>query len=35
MLAIRKSTPLFRLETQAEIQQRLAFHNTGPAQIPG
>lgn len=35
MLAIRYSTPLFRLQTAAEVQQRLAFENTGPEQIPG
>jgi pullulanase-type alpha-1,6-glucosidase len=34
-LAIRKSSPLFRLRTAAEVQQRLRFHNTGPAQLPG
>jgi len=34
-LAIRKSTPLFRLPTGAEIESRVAFHNTGPGQIPG
>jgi pullulanase-type alpha-1,6-glucosidase len=35
MLRVRYSTELFRLETAAEIQARLAFHNTGPDQIPG
>jgi pullulanase-type alpha-1,6-glucosidase len=35
MLAIRQSSPLFRLPTAADVQQRLAFHNTGPDQIPG
>ncbi len=35
MLAIRQSSPLFRLRTQQEVQDRLAFHNTGPTQIPG
>jgi len=35
LLAIRKSSPLFRLRTQAQIDQRLKFHNTGPFQIPG
>ena len=34
-LAIRKSTPLFRLRTAADIESRLGFHNTGPHQIPG
>ena len=35
MLRIRKSSPLFRLKTRAEVQKRLHFHNTGPDQIPG
>jgi pullulanase len=35
MLAIRKSTPLFRLHTGAEVSGRLAFWNTGPSQLPG
>jgi len=35
MLAIRKSSPLFRLRTAEEITQRVAFHNTGPTQVPG
>ncbi|MBT8208307.1 MAG: pullulanase-type alpha-1,6-glucosidase, partial [Acidimicrobiia bacterium] len=35
MLAIRKSSPLFRLSTADEIQDRVAFHNTGPSQVPG
>jgi pullulanase-type alpha-1,6-glucosidase len=34
-LAIRKSTPLFRLRTAADVKNRLRFHNTGPSQIPG
>ncbi|MDW8318929.1 MAG: pullulanase-type alpha-1,6-glucosidase, partial [Anaerolineae bacterium] len=34
-LAIRSSSPLFSLPTAADIQARLAFHNTGPNQIPG
>jgi pullulanase/glycogen debranching enzyme len=34
LLKIRASTPLFRLRTAAEIQRRLTFHNTGPAQEP-
>ena len=34
-LAIRKSTPLFRLRTAADVENRLRFHNTGPNQIPG
>jgi pullulanase-type alpha-1,6-glucosidase len=35
LLQIRSSSELFRLETAAEIQARVAFHNTGPTQIPG
>lgn len=35
MLAIRKSSPLFRLRTGEDIMARLRFHNTGPDQIPG
>ena len=29
------SSPLFRLGTAAEVQERLAFANTGPDQVPG
>jgi pullulanase len=35
MLRIRKSTPLFRLRTEAEVMTRLDFHNVGPSQVPG
>jgi pullulanase len=35
VLAIRRSTGLFRLASAAEVEARLAFHNTGPEQIPG
>ncbi len=35
LLAIRYSSPLFRLETAAEVQERVVFHNTGPSQLPG
>ncbi|HVR95335.1 MAG TPA: pullulanase-type alpha-1,6-glucosidase [Thermoanaerobaculia bacterium] len=35
VLTIRKSSPLFRLRTAAEIEARLRFHNTGPDQVPG
>jgi pullulanase-type alpha-1,6-glucosidase len=35
VLAIRRSSPLFRLRTAADVQQRLRFHNTGPSQLPG
>ena len=35
LLQIRRSSPLFRLQTAAEVNERLAFHNVGPDQIPG
>ena len=35
MLAIRKSSPLFRLRTADEILARVEMHNTGPGQQPG
>jgi pullulanase-type alpha-1,6-glucosidase len=35
MLAIRKSSPLFRLQTEQEVIDRLEFLNTGPTQLPG
>ena len=35
LLAIRKSSKLFRLETAKDIQERLSFYNTGPEQVPG
>jgi pullulanase-type alpha-1,6-glucosidase len=35
LLRIRYSSPLFRLHNAAEVQERLAFHNTGPDQLPG
>ncbi|WP_341676192.1 alpha-1,6-glucosidase domain-containing protein [Niveibacterium sp. SC-1] len=34
LLAIRSSTPLFRLHSGEEIKARLKFYNTGSAQIP-
>ncbi len=34
-LEVRNSTRLFRLETAAEVQDRVSFLNTGPGQIPG
>ncbi|MEO7106652.1 MAG: alpha-1,6-glucosidase domain-containing protein, partial [Rhodoferax sp.] len=34
LLSIRASSTLFRLRTAADIQQRLTFPNTGPAQNP-
>ncbi|MDT7834227.1 alpha-1,6-glucosidase domain-containing protein [Aquabacterium sp. OR-4] len=33
-LAIRRSSTLFRLRTADAVQQRLVFHDTGPAQNP-
>ena len=35
MLQIRYSTPLFRLQTADQVQERLVFHNTGAEQMPG
>lgn len=35
MLEIRKSSPLFRLQTAEHIVEKLSFHNTGPSQLPG
>jgi pullulanase-type alpha-1,6-glucosidase len=35
LLRIRKSSPLFRLQTAAQIQQQVTFLNTGPDQQPG
>jgi pullulanase-type alpha-1,6-glucosidase len=35
LLRIRYSSLLFRLETAEEVQNRLAFLNTGPDQLPG
>lgn len=35
MLNVRYSTPLFRLETAEDVMNRVAFHNTGPEQVPG
>lgn len=35
LLAIRQSSPLFRLPTAEEVQTRVKFYNTGPEQIPG
>lgn len=34
-LAIRYSSPLFRLDTAEQINTRLGFHNTGPSQLGG
>ena len=35
VLAIRQSTPLFRLTDAEEVQKRVTFYNTGVAQTPG
>jgi pullulanase-type alpha-1,6-glucosidase len=35
MLQIRQTSGLFHLETAADVQNRVQFHNTGPDQIPG
>jgi pullulanase len=35
LLSIRRSSGLFRLRTAADINSRLRFYNTGPAQTPG
>ena len=34
-LRVRRSSPLFRLHTAEDVQARLRFLNTGPAQQPG
>jgi len=34
-LQIRKSSPLFRLQTANEVKSDLSFFNTGPEQVPG
>jgi len=34
-LMIRYSSPLFRLQTAEQVHNRVAYHNTGPDQIPG
>ncbi len=35
MAQVRQASPLFRLRTAEEIQNRLGFHNTGINQVPG
>jgi Type II secretory pathway, pullulanase PulA and related glycosidases len=35
MLRIRRSTPLFRLRTAAEVERMVSFFNNGPDQISG
>ena len=34
-LQIRKSSPLFRLQTADQVKQDVSFLNTGPEQVPG
>ena len=34
ILRIRKSSPLFRLQTGGEVKQRVKFYNVGPSQQP-
>jgi pullulanase-type alpha-1,6-glucosidase len=34
LLAIRASSTLFRMRTAEDVKTRLAFHNTGPDQVP-
>jgi len=34
-LQIRKSSKLFRLETEEQVMSNVSFYNTGPNQIPG
>ncbi|HEY0142103.1 MAG TPA: pullulanase-type alpha-1,6-glucosidase [Thermoanaerobaculia bacterium] len=35
LLALRRSTPLFRLRTAADVQSRVALLNAGPDPLPG
>jgi pullulanase-type alpha-1,6-glucosidase len=35
MLRVRRSSPLFRLQTAEEVTQRLSFYNVGAEQTPG
>ena len=35
LLEVRDSSPLFRLQTEADVMARLQFLNTGPDQVPG
>lgn len=35
LLRVRKSSPLFRLRTAADVQKRLTYYNFGPDQTPG
>ncbi len=35
ILRVRRSTPLFRLQTGEEVKERVKFYNAGPEQQPG
>ncbi|MCA9955390.1 MAG: pullulanase-type alpha-1,6-glucosidase, partial [Anaerolineales bacterium] len=35
LLQIRAGSPLFRLQTAVQVQDRIQFHNVGPDQLPG
>jgi pullulanase len=35
MLRVRKSSPLFRLQTADQVERTLSFLNGGPSQVPG
>jgi pullulanase/glycogen debranching enzyme len=35
MLKVRKSEPLLRLQTAADVKTRVDFQNVGPTQVPG
>lgn len=35
VLAVRRSSPLFRLRTADDVHSRVGFLNTGPTQVPG
>jgi len=34
-LRVRRSSPLFGLTSAEDVKKRVAFHNTGPTQVPG
>ncbi|MEO1227376.1 MAG: pullulanase-type alpha-1,6-glucosidase [Myxococcota bacterium] len=35
VLRIRSGSPLFRLQTEADVQTRVDYHNVGASQVPG
>lgn len=35
IMLIRKYSPLFKLKTAQQVIEQVAFHNTGPEQVPG